>query len=67
MVAFVIGKPVKTREPFIVVDGDMPVGRHRFRLEVVSGDGKTSHPDEVVVRVQRSIAPSRAPISSEGT
>ena len=62
MVTFVIGKPITTRTPVIVVDRDLALGRHRFRLEVVSSDGRTSQPDEVVVRVV-PIAPIRAPVT----
>ena len=62
MARFVVGTPQITREPTITVDAGLPVGRHRFRLEVVDASGLRSAPDEAIVEVQRIIidpGPSR--------
>ena len=56
------GTPQITREPTITVDAGLPVGRHRFRLEVVDAAGLRSAPDEAIVEVQRIIIdPGRIP------
>ena len=55
MARFVVGTPQITREPTITVDAGLPVGRHRFRLEVVDASGLRSAPDQAVVEVQRII------------
>ena len=55
MARFVVGEPQITREPTIVVDAGLPVGRHRFRLEVVDSAGLRSKPDDALVDVQRII------------
>jgi len=62
MARFVVGTPQITREPTITVDAGLPVGRHRFRLEVVDASGLRSAPDQVIVEVQRIIIdPGRIP------
>ena len=65
MVAFVIGKPVRSAEPTVQVDAGLKVGRHRFRLVVVDTQGLESAPDELVVEVGDSTivrgAPARRP------
>jgi hypothetical protein len=62
MARFVVGTPQVTREPTITVDAGLPVGRHRFRLEVVDASGLRSAPDQIVVEVQRIIVdPGRIP------
>ena len=62
MARFVVGTPQITREPTITVDAGLPVGRHRFRLEVVDATGLRSAPDEAIVQVQRIIIdPGRIP------
>ena len=55
MARFVVGEPHITREPTIVVDPGLPVGRHRFRLEVVDASGLRSAPDDAIVDVQRIV------------
>jgi len=57
MTKFVVGVPVVTPESSVVVDAGLPVGQHRFRLEVVTDTGQKSPPDEAVVQVQASTAP----------
>jgi len=54
MAQFVLGQPVVTAVPCVVVTDEFPVGQHRFRLEVVTDSGQKSLPDEVVVHVQTS-------------
>jgi len=54
MAKFVLGQPVVTAVPNAVVDAGLPVGLHRFRLEVVTDTGQRSPPDEAVVEVQAS-------------
>jgi hypothetical protein len=62
MARFVVGTAQITREPTITVDAGLPVGRHRFRLEVVDASGLRSAPDEAIVEVQRIIVdPGRIP------
>jgi hypothetical protein len=48
---FVVGQPITTTVPIIDVDPGLPVGRHRFQLEVVDGDRNVSRADvaEVVI------------------
>ena len=53
MVAFVVGRVVKTAEPAVTVDAGLALGVHRFQLEVVTADGRRSAPDVVDVSVQR--------------
>ena len=55
MARFVVGTPQVTREPTITVDAGLPVGRHRFRLEVVDASGQRSAPDDAIIEVQRII------------
>lgn len=57
MARFVPGQPVVTAEPSVVVDAGLPVGQHRFQLEVVTDSRRRSAPDIAVVQVQESIAP----------
>jgi len=52
MAKFVAGQPVVTAVPSVVVDAGLPVGQHRFRLEVLTDTGQRSPPDEAVVQVQ---------------
>ena len=35
MATFTRGRPVETTTPTVVVDAGLPVGSHRFQLEVV--------------------------------
>ena len=55
MARFEVRTPITTRDPTITVDAGLAIGRHRFRLEVIDGDGHRSAPDEVVVEVQRIV------------
>ena len=57
MARFVAGTPQITREPTITVDAGLPVGRHRFRLEVIDTSGLRSAPDHAIVDVQRITGP----------
>ena len=57
MARFVAGTPQITREPTITVDAGLPVGRHRFRLEVIDSSGLRSAPDQAIVDVQRITGP----------
>ena len=62
MARFVVGTPQITREPTITVDAGLPIGRHRFRLEVIDATGLRSAPDDAIVDVQRVIVdPGRIP------
>ncbi len=62
MARFDVRTPITTREPTIVVDAGLPIGRHRFRLEVIDAAGQRSAPDDAVVEVQRIIIdPGRIP------
>jgi hypothetical protein len=52
MATFTVGKPIRTNTPGISVDADMlPVGIHRFRLEVVGANGVMSIGDERLIEV----------------
>ena len=53
MVAFVVGRAVKTAEPAVTVDPGLPLGVHRFQLQVITADGRRSSVDVVDVSVQR--------------
>lgn len=57
MTKFVVGRPVTTTTPTVVVDAGLAVGSHRFRLTVVDSSGNTSQPAEAPVQVSRGIAP----------
>lgn len=48
-----VNQPVETTDPTLTVENTpaTPVGRHRFRLEVVDDSGNRSQPDEVEVFV----------------
>lgn len=64
--------PITTPEPAVTVDAGLPVGRHRFRLEVIDTAGLRSRPDETIVEVQRIIidptpvGPTPIPIPTPG-
>lgn len=55
MTKLVPNEPVRTRAARITIDGDLPIGRHTFRLVVIDNDGNRSEPDEVVVSIVRGI------------
>ena len=62
MARFVVRYAEITREPTITVDAGLPVGRHRFRLDVIDASGLRSAPDQAIVEVQRIIVdPGRHP------
>jgi hypothetical protein len=61
MARFLLNRPITSEEPTIVVDGGLPAGRHRFRLEVIDSTGQRSSPSDVVVAVTDA-GPSRPPI-----
>ena len=52
MARFDINAPITTREPTVTVDAGLPIGRHRFRLEVIDGQGRRSTPHDAIVDVQ---------------
>jgi hypothetical protein len=62
MARFVAGTPITSREPTMVVDAGLPVGRHRFRLEVVDSTGRRSVADDAIVEVQRVVVGPVGPI-----
>jgi hypothetical protein len=67
MTAFAIGTPVITREVTITVDAGLPIGRHRFRLEVIDAADRRSAADEEIVEVQgRVIGPTGPVIDPAG-
>ena len=55
MATFTVNQPIVTREPAITVDAGLPIGRHRFRLEVTDTAGLVSKPMEVIVTVRRPL------------
>ena len=59
MTAFAINKPVATSEPVVTVDAGLPVGGHRFALQVQRGDGRASTRSVVIVQVVRPLSPER--------
>jgi hypothetical protein len=63
MTTFVVGRPVTTETPTVIVDAGLPVGRHRFRLEVFGSTGSVSVPAEAVVQI---VDPTRAPAGIAG-
>jgi hypothetical protein len=64
MAKFVVGRPLTTREPAIVVDPGLPAGAHRFELVVIGASGRKSTPDQVLVQVQSTtVVPNLRPTS----
>lgn len=55
MARFEVGTSIESREPRMTVDGGLPVGRHRFRLQVIDSAGNRSRADVVEVVIQRTI------------
>jgi hypothetical protein len=51
MTKFVVGSPVTTETSTVIVDAGLPVGLHRFRLEVFGSTGSVSVPAEAVVQI----------------
>ena len=63
MARFVINTPITTREPTVTVDAGLPVGNHRFRLEVIDAAGLRSRtPGEAIVEIQRIVVDPRPPV-----
>lgn len=62
MANFVIGTDISTATSTIEVtvnaDSSLPLGRHRFRLVVVDDSGNASKPDEQVVIIADTQAPT---------
>lgn len=62
MAEFIINTEVKTETPTVEVtvsrDRPLPLGRHVFRLVVVDDSGNTSIPDDVIVIVADTEAPT---------
>ena len=52
MAKFVVERPVTTREAFVIVDGGLREGRHRFQLVVVDDQGNESKPATLTVTVK---------------
>ena len=48
---FVLNKPIETKEPTIVVDAGLAIGKHVFRLVVEDELGVQSQPTDAVVVV----------------
>lgn len=55
MARFVVNTPITTREPSVTVDAGLPIGRHRFRLEVIDAAGLRSRPVDAIIEVQRLV------------
>jgi D-ribose pyranose/furanose isomerase RbsD len=49
------GQTVKTTEAVVTVDAGLPVGTHRFQLQVVTDTGQRSVADVVQVSVVRTL------------
>ncbi len=56
MTQFAVGEPVVTNYPVITVDACLPVGTHRFQLQVATFEGRKSVPVVIVVTVSASAA-----------
>ena len=62
MPTLALNKPFDTRDPGIVVDNALTVGRHRFALVVVDDQGNESKPVQHVVEVRRIVLEPLQPI-----
>lgn len=62
MARFEVNAPISTREPAVTVDAGLPIGRHRFRLQVVDTAGRRSTPHDAIVEVRRIIVEPRPPV-----
>lgn len=60
MAQFAVNQTIETTEPIIAVDR-LPLGRHRFQLEVIDDAGQRSRPAVAIVEVQREIVPPASP------
>jgi hypothetical protein len=54
MARFTVGKAVVTTTPTVLVDAGLPVGLHRFQLEVLTNTGQRSKPAVATIQVQLS-------------
>lgn len=52
MTKFVVGQPVVTTLPSVVVDAGLPIGTHNFQLQVVDSSGLKSAVAKATVKVQ---------------
>jgi len=50
-----VGKPVVTKEPFLVIDPGLPAGEYLFQLEVMTEDRRASAPAQLTVQVIRKL------------
>lgn len=57
-----LNRPFETRDPNVVVENDLVIGRHRFALVVVDEDSNESAPVQHVVEVRRAIITPLEPI-----
>jgi hypothetical protein len=64
MARFEINEPIATTEPTIVVENELAIGGHHFRLEVIDRLGRRSTPNDAIVQVQRIVLPPRPPAPS---
>jgi len=46
------GRPFDSDRPTVVVENALAIGRHRFTLSVINGDGNESQPDVLVLEVR---------------
>jgi hypothetical protein len=65
MAQFAVNQTIETTEPIIAVDR-LPLGRHRFQLEVIDDAGHRSRPAVAIVEVQREIVLPTGPIDLRG-
>lgn len=63
MPTLALNKPFDTREPNIVVENALAIGRHRFALIVVDDQGNESAPVQHVVEVRRAVFEPLPPIA----
>ena len=52
MARFTVGKAVVTTTPTVLVDAGLPVGLHRFQLEVLTDTGQRSVPAVATIQVR---------------
>jgi hypothetical protein len=46
------GRPLDSDRPTVLVENALALGRHRFTLIVIDGDGNESQPDDLVLEVR---------------
>ena len=54
MTQFVVGQPLQTTEPVVIVDG-LKAGSYRFQLEVLDAAGNRSRPAQLIVTVRDAV------------